>query len=223
MSDLSPSELWAHLTALPRPSRLVDVPRTDPVTGKPVGQAAVVPLSQEEEMRCNAAAEQWARKALGENTPALRESFGYESTYTNELAVQIVWNAYRRPEDLELHAFPSAKLVRVTFTHDEVSALFRHYVTVKAEVGPVVAAMTQAEMRVWIERLAEGGSAFPFDLLSPDMQSRLLLSMASELLAFWTGTSSPGSPRESEPEPVESDEAEDVVIESDEPPRAEEE
>lgn len=223
MSDLTPSELWAHLTALPRPSRLVDVPRTDPVTGKPVGQAAVVPLSQEEEMRCNAAAEQWARKALGEGTPALKESFGYESTYTNELAVQIVWHAYRRPEDLDLHAFPSPKLVRTTFTHDEVSALFKHYVTVKAEVGPVVATMTHAEMRTWIERLAEGGSAFPFDLLSPDMQSRLLLSMASELRDFWTGTSSPGSPRESAPEPAESDEAEDVVVESDEPPRAEEE
>ena len=71
--------------------------------------------------------------------------------------------------------------------------LFEHYLTVSIELGPIAVNMTDAEFEAWIDRLVEGGSAFPFDLLSSDLQKILLLYMASQLRNSRTDKSSVGS------------------------------
>lgn len=226
---LTPEELWAQITALPRPSRNVDLPFLMPGTKEAVGEVAIVPLTQEEELRCNAGAEKWAQKLLGEDTKLQREAFGYESVYTGELAVQVVYYCCRMPGELTRHAFHAPSVIRNHFTADQVSVMFRHYVTVKAELGPIITQMSERDMRDIIARLDKGGSSYPFDLLSPDAQSHLLTFMASQLTSFWTGTSSPGSQPESDSERASSDdevvavpedeEVEEVTI--DDPPTAE--
>ena len=73
----------------------------------------------------------------------------------------------------------------------------RHYMQTQAEVGPIVANMSQVEMDAWVEMLGKGGSTAPLALLSLDQASALLMYMASRLSVSPTDTSSPGTQQES--------------------------
>lgn len=189
--NLTPSELWCSLTAIPRPHKTVDFPRKD-FLGKPIGQLAIWVLTQEEQMACNAEAEAYTRKVLKSPPKADESNIGYSHTFGNAAAIEVLYRACRDPKDTSRPAFPSPKLMREIMTTDEVSVLFEHYLTVQLELGPVVAHMTETEMNAWIARLSEGGSAFPFDLLSSEAQKTLLLFMASRVTALRTDTSSVG-------------------------------
>ncbi len=208
--EKDPTKLWLALSELPRPYRVVDFPRLHPDTGKPVGQVAIWPLSQEEQMICNAEADKFARSLLKEAAKKDEHSFGYEHTYGNDSAIQILFRACRDPENLERAAFPSTQLMRRKLTTDEVSALFSMYLTVQAEVGPIIRSMNEDELEALVYRLEEGGSAFPFALLSLETQTRLVTFMASKLVSFWTATISHGlqqsdssNEREQEPSPAD--------------------
>lgn len=199
--NIEPSALWLALTAVPRPHRVVDLPRAFPATGKPVGQIAIWPLTQEEQMICTAEADRFVKQVLKDSQKKDEANLGYAHLFSNENAVQILFRACRdasnAPDSLKLTAFPSTKGMRQEFTADEISTLFEMYITVQLEVGPIVAYQTEDEMEAWIRRIEEGGSALPFDLLAPLAQKRLLTFMASQLVSFWTATSSAGSPPES--------------------------
>ncbi len=84
--------------------------------------------------------------------------------------------------------------------------LFNHYLTVQLELGPVVSTMSDEEVNAWITRIGEGGSAFPFDLLSSEIQKILVLTMAKRLVHLTKERSSVGSqpeePPTSEDEPL---------------------
>jgi hypothetical protein len=196
--NVEPNALWLALTAVPRPHRVVDLPRVFPGTGKSVGQVAIWPLTQEEQMICTAEADRFVKQVMKEAQKKDEENLGYRHMFSNENAVQILFRACRDasnpPESLKLNAFPSTKGMRHELTADEISTLFEMYITVQLEVGPIVAYQTADEMEAWIRRIEEGGSTLPFDLLAPLAQKRLLTFMASQLVSFWTATSSAGSP-----------------------------
>lgn len=192
--NIEPNELWAALTALPRPHRLVDVPRYLPGTRESVGQVAVWPLTQEEQMACNAEADRFTKELLKDPQKKDEANLGYHHTFSNETAVQVLWRACRDPKNLERSAFPSPKMLRSQLTADEAGVLYHSYLTVQSEVGPIVAYMTPEEMEAWIRRIEEGGSALPFELLSWDQQRSLVVFMASQLVSYWTAMSSAGLP-----------------------------
>lgn len=191
--DLSASELWAALTQIPRPWKVVDFPRVDPFTKESVGKLAIWVLTQEEQIAASAEADQVAKKILKDPQRTGESNVGYENIYNNESTVQVLYRACRDVKDVTRPAFPSASLLRKNLSTDEISVLAVHYLQVQAEVGPIVAAMTPDAEKLWIGRLAEAGDIFPTGLLSLREQERLLLSMASQLVSFWTDTSSPGS------------------------------
>lgn len=192
-TDISASELWSALTKIPRPWKVVDFPRVDPMTKEPVGQLAIWVLTQEEQIAASAEADRVAKQLLKDPQRQGEANIGYENIYNNEATVQVLYRACRDVKDVKRPAFPSASVLRKQFSVDEISALAVLYLQVQGSIGPIVATMSVEEEKAWIGRLAEAGNVFPTSLLSPREQERLLLSMALQLVSFWTATPSPGS------------------------------
>lgn len=188
------SELFCAMTALPRPFRVLPYPRTLPGSDTPIGEVHVWPLFQEEQMAANAEADRFTKALLKDPQMKDQANLGYHHTYTNELAVQVIWRACRNVKDPLRPAFPSPKHLRRAALGDEIGVLFQNYCTVQAELGPIVAYMSKEEQEAMILTLQKGGSAFPFDSLSWEEQRRLLTSMASQLVSCWTAMSSAGLP-----------------------------
>lgn len=191
-TDIPASELWLKLAQKERPSKLVDFPRKGE-DGKPVGQLRIRILTQEEKLASASAAEKLVREHLKD---AKKDDLGYERAFADAFTVEVLFRACRDETDEKRSTFPSPKHLRQALTTEECSMLFEHYLTVSVELGPIVVNMTDAEFESWIDRLVEGGSAFPFDLLSSDLQKILLLYMASQLRNSRTDKSSAGSPPE---------------------------
>jgi hypothetical protein len=188
--EIEPTQLWLKLSSTERPYKMVDFPRYDD-EAKPLGQTAIRILTQEEQMICNAAAEDFCRKHLKD---AKREDLGYEMMFKDAVIVEVLYRACRDADDPNGRStFPSIKHLRETLTTDECSTLFTHYLTIQAELGPIAVSMSDEELESWITRLAEGGSAFPFDTLSWDLQRLVLLHMAFQLRTSPTDNSSPTS------------------------------
>lgn len=185
-------ELWARITSVPRPSRLVDIPRND-VNGNPVGQVLMQVLSQAEQNMCAANAEEFAKKRMKLAYSREEQNIGYEDVYRNEAATQVICMAARSKEDPRVQAFPSADKMRVAFTSDEIAVLLQSYMMVQRELGPIVSRMSPEEMDAWIEKLQEGGAAFPLVLLSSEAKNDLVMHLVSRLSDSSTDTSSPGS------------------------------
>lgn len=186
--DIAASQLWLKLQELPRPSKLVDFPRKGP-NGEPIGQLRIRILTQEEQMAATAEAEGLARKHLKEGK---KDELGYERLFSDAVCVEVLCRACRDADDAERPAFPAPAALRQVLTTEECAKLFEHYLTVQLELGPTVATMSDEELEAWIDRLVEGGSAFPFDLLSSDLQKLLVLHMAFQLRRSQTDKSSVG-------------------------------
>ena len=193
-ADLSPSELWSALTVTPRPWKVVDFPRIDPITKEVVGQVAIWALTQEEQIAASASADSVVKKLMKDPQRSNEANLGYENVYNNEVTVQVLARACRDAKDIKRPAFPSPGQMRKAFSVDEVSVLAVLYLQVQAELGPIVANMTGDEEEAWIGRLAEAGEVFPTASLSPRLLERLLISMARRLVASSMATPSAGSP-----------------------------
>lgn len=210
--DMDPSELWLALTQMPRPHRRVDLPRCIPGTKTPIGEVLIQVLTQEEQMAVNAEADRFTKKLLQDPQKRDEANLGYQHTFSNEVALQILYRVCRDVNDVNRPAFPSPKLMRQFLTADEVGVMFQQYMVVQLELGPIVADMSDEEMEAWIRRIASGGSAFPFVSLSPEQQTRLVLFMASRLCSLWTAMSSAGLPPD-DPTPSETAENTDAGVE----------
>jgi hypothetical protein len=191
---ISPSELWLALTALPRPSRELPIPRKKEGSEEPVGFVRVWPLTQEEQMAANAEADRFTKNLLKDPQKKDEANLGYHHTFTNEVAIQVLFRACRDVNNVERPAFPSPNLMRSTFTTDEIGVLFAGYSTIQGEIGPIRSEMSKEEQEALIFKLVEGGSAFPFDSCTWDQQRTLVLFMASQVVSCWTAMSSAGLP-----------------------------
>lgn len=189
---VDPSELWQALSSIPRPWKLVDVPRKMPGTGQPVGQVAMWPLTQEEQMAANAEADRFTKRLMQDPQRKEEANLGYTHTFSNEVALQVLWRAARDPKDLKRAAFPSPSLMRSAFSTDEIGVLFNSYCTVQVELGPIIAHMTTEEIEAMVLRLYEGGSMYPFDYLAWEQQRTLVAFLVSQVVSFWMVTTSAG-------------------------------
>lgn len=206
MTDISPKDLWAQITAMPRPSQVVDFPRNG-TNGKPLGEVRLRVLTQEEQMLCAAEAERYTKKAIKDLPKGEEAQLGYQSVYQNAAAVEVLFHAARQVDDHEKSFFPSRQHLREYLTADEVGVLMVQYYTVQSKLGPIVSTMTETEVDAWIFRLGEGGSAYPLDFLSWDMLKTLAFSTACLLHKSRTGSISAGTP----PENTETSESSDQL------------
>ena len=194
--EVTPSALWLALTSVPRPTHTVPLPRVD-ADGKPVGDVVMWPLTQEEQMACNAEADRFAKALLKDPQKKDEANLGYQHTFSNEMAVQVLFRACRDPQgapDFKRHAFPTPGHMREAFTTDEIGVLFNLYITVQSEVGPIIAHMSDEEYDAMVLRIQEGGSAFPFASLSWEAQTALVRFLVSRLVSCWTDMYSLGLP-----------------------------
>ncbi len=198
MSDLKPTDLWLAITEMPRPSRVIDFPRNGK-DGKPVGELRIQVLTQEEQILCSAEAERYTKKAIKDLPKGDEAQIGYQNVYNNSAAVEVLYHACRKRDDAAESFFPSRDALRRFLTPDEVGVLMMHYYTAQAELGPIVAYMTEEQVDAMVARLKEGGQRFPLDLLSWDAVKDLAFSLACRMPSSVTDTSSPGSPPEETP------------------------
>jgi hypothetical protein len=196
-SNIDPGALFAKIVAVPRPHKIIDHPRLDPETGKPIIQIALTPLTEGQLMACRAAAESYARMMLKDDdkskTPG--DSLGYRDLYVNAVFVEFLARACRHPAMLQFPVFPGGSdQIRQNLTSDEVAVLFSAAEIWQSESGPIVSTMSEPEMKAWVDVLAEGASRVPLSALSSEARNDLLLFMAVQLRNYSTGRFSPGSP-----------------------------
>jgi hypothetical protein len=208
--NISPEQLWAEITARPRPARIVETPlkRAD---GSPV-YCAVRLLTQAEALAAASEGEREATriaKAEGKSdTPALyAASKGPADLRNSCAAVEILMRAARMPHDQNVPFFPS-KGHLLGLLPDEIDILTGQYLMVQAELGPVIHALSDVEVEAWIEKLTTGGQKFLLPFLSWGVVSTLLTSLASRAENSSTSNFSPGSQPEggSSPQPTETPE-----------------
>lgn len=198
-TNLSPSELFSALCIMPRPFVIVDFPRA--VKGVPIGQLTIRILNQAEQHKVAAEAERYTRKVLAADIPKTGDARrGYDDLYSNEAAVQILFQCCRRAEDPDAPLFPSADAIRSALTADEVGVLVMAYYQAQRSLGPIASQMSETEVDAWLLRLQEGSRGLPFMLLSPEALTDLSASLARRLSSFTTAISSSGLPSD-EPTP----------------------
>ncbi len=193
----SDEELFALLSATERPSRIIDSPRKDPVTGEPLGQFRICTLSTAELMVAQTSAERFVREMLKSNEG---RGTGYEQLYSNALSIELLARSIRKIADPKSVFFPTSKHIRDVFSIDEIAVLVNAYNILQAELGPIVASMTTTEVDAWIERLGRGGSAVPLSVLSSEALTALTMHLASRLHSSPTAITSSGELAESGPD-----------------------
>jgi len=191
--NIDSEDLWAILTSLPKAHRVIESPLKMPDgTNAPI---AIMVLTQEENQQCVIAAEAFTRKMLKEIPKKDDMSQGYKDLFDTRAAAEILYRACYRHNDLNKKFFPTVDAINKKLTIDQISVLYAQYMIVQAEIGPIVAEMSQEELDAWTAKIAEGGSAHFLGFLTSAAQSQLIVSMARQLLTLQTdkcsATSSP--------------------------------
>jgi hypothetical protein len=207
--NISPEQLWAEITARPRPARIVETPlkRAD---GSPV-YCALRLLTQAEALAAAAEGEREATRIAKADTPATpalyAASKGPADLRNSCAAVEILMRAARMPHDQNVPFFPS-KGHLLGLLPDEIDILTGQYLMVQAELGPVIHDLSDVEVEAWVAKLTTGGQKFLLPFLSWGVVSTLLTSLASRAANSSTSNSSPGSQPEggSSPQPTETPE-----------------
>lgn len=200
------ADLWAAITAMPRPHRLVDFPRKGQ-DGVPMGQVAIVVLTQTEQIQAAAATEDFARKVIKDMPKEGDARRGYDDVYSNHMAVELLFRCCKKPDDPKANFFPTTHAIQDHMTPDEVGVLVRAYMEVQAEIGPIMANMSDEEVDAWVKRLREAGSRVPLASLSLAALIDLAFILACRNGSSPMDTPSPGSPPESTPESLQKPEA----------------
>lgn len=201
-SDVSASELWTLLSARERPYELVDFPQFDPLTGKPLCQVAMWPLTQGEIIIAKAEATKVARAAIKEKFDLTERVEGYVQVFEEACASEIIFRCCRSVKDpINVAAFPSAAAVRFKLTGDEMAVLISSYTLVQRKLGPISDTLSEGEFEAWIERLKVGGNSLPLASFSSALRIDLIMYLVDHYVTLPMDKSSVGSPPE---EPTES-------------------
>lgn len=200
--DVPADELWTKLCSTEPPHEIIDFPRQDPATGKPIGQIAIRALKQGEVILAKAEATKYARAAIKEKFDATERVEGYAQVFEDACATELVSRFCWRPTNLKVPVFARAADVRERLTSDEVSVLLNAYALVMHRFGPIVSTMTADDYEAWIKRLTDGGSSTPLSFLSWELRNDLLMYSLSELqkcrTAIFSVTKRPDEPTSSD-------------------------
>lgn len=206
--DTDPSELFILLTSETPPHRIVDLPRKR-LDGEPVGRVAMRPLTQAEMISVAAESARRCATMMGAGTARSNGADSSSDLYNNIAACEILFRACKDVADTTLKrgAFKTPHEIEKAFSNDEIGVLHHNYLTMKYEIGPIIAAMEDDEIDAWVRVLAEGASAVPLDALSWGALTRLILSMASRLAPLLTDKYSLGAPADQTAGSVDSQES----------------
>ena len=187
------ADIWTTITQMPRAHKLVDFPRKG-ADGNPVCSIAIMVLTQEDQNTAMSETERYTRRIIKEVPKDGEARRGYEDIYNNRAACEILFRACRRVDDPRSSFFPVPDAIEKHLTPDEVAVLFRAYLEVQAQFGPILSRLSEEEVEGWVKRLREAGNRVPLAFLSLDALSDLAFSLACRIGRSATDTSSPGSP-----------------------------
>lgn len=195
--DVSPSLLWAMYTKGPVPHEIVDLPVSDQfVLRSALPHMAMVPLTAEEAMYCQAEADGYAKDLLKKNPPKGGEPHkAYDNIYEQECLIRVLWRACRDMDDPTLvrKVFQSPAAMRMRLTLDQLSVMGLNYTRVERLLSPIRSIMTVEEMDVFVDRLVEGGRQAPLDWISSELLRDLVWRLASQRSASRLPSGSPGT------------------------------
>lgn len=171
--DVEPSELFLKLLE-PHPSEVIDFPRKGP-DGKPVGRIRIQVLSQEHHERATKMAyryltdsDQFSQDDL--KNVGLKELLG--DRIAKELLAMACFTEKSAIDDANTgnpiygRIFANADDIG-KLRSQEVSVLFNAYLLIQEKFGPHE---HNCDVDAWVNRLAEGGNAFPLlSLALPDL------------------------------------------------------
>src|SRR5260221_416973 len=121
--DVAPSALFLQLSEMPRPHKVVSLPRNGP-DGNPLGEVAIWVLSQRETEIAQAEAGKYVRERLHAKGEQVQTDHAYHEVYNNELAVQLLQRAVRIADNVMVPFFPAPSNLRDKLTLDEVMVLY---------------------------------------------------------------------------------------------------
>lgn len=178
--SLSPAQLWAEVTKLPRPHRVVDFPRKG-LDGEPVCKIILTSLTPTEQVRSASEAEKYVQSKLGIQKIEERGT-GYSAVYDSAAATEFLYQSARCAQDFNTKFFPSSQAIRDFLTSDEVAVLVQAYAQMTNEIGPMISNMSKEEQEAWLEKLALGAQiTSPFYLLTSEQKNDLLRYSAEQL------------------------------------------
>jgi hypothetical protein len=195
--DQNPAELFKKLVDYPRPSKVVDFPRNDPVSGKPLSKVRLMWLTQEETAEARADALKAVRglidrKELKPGDVSLETLQGIE---TETAAKEILRKAVRFPNPIRGSKESSPTGVQYPFVFhelsdfaeaqmstDEIAVLYNQWEIFQHESGPIYTGpMGDEEVNAWVDRLAEGASEYPLSRISLPQLTALTSSLAQRV------------------------------------------
>ena len=206
------ADLWTAIMQMPRAHKLVDFPRK--VDGKPIGQVAIVVLTQEEQIQAAASTEAFTRKVIKDMPKEGDARRGYDDVYSNHMAVELLFRCCKKSEDPKSNFFPTTHAIQDHMTPDEVGVLVRAYMEVQSEIGPIMASMSDEEVEAWVKRLREAGSRVPLASLSLAALIDLAFILACRSESSPTDMPSVGSPLDDTQENLSSPEPDIAPTES---------
>lgn len=187
--DVPPSELFAKLLEMPRPSDVFDFPRKDAL-GISVGKVRMQTLTSIEHDRAREAAHVTLKKrgfSIEElSAPTIKEVLGdavakeliamaclTERNFSDEGATPSYGRIFRTAADLDV------------LSSDEILILWNCYQLVQYKFGPIERNLDQDEFNAWIKRLGEGGAEFPLLRLALPQLVMLAQSLGARLCTLY--------------------------------------
>jgi hypothetical protein len=193
--DVPASELFLKLCE-PRPSEVIDFPRKDR-NGNYVGKCRIQVLKAEDHDRARIIAQKALKakvagfgiEALDQRdmeSPAVREVLG-DLTAHEILSMAVLEEkpAFEETEEraaVYARVFPNTATIPRTLTADETLALYNAYMLVQHKYGPFERTInSDEELDDWVNRLEEGGAAFPLLALTSPQLAELTSSLAARI------------------------------------------
>lgn len=166
---------------------IVEFPRKNN-EGEPLCDLALVLLSNAEDTAVIFS----AQKEMKKYTDLEPNTESYNEILNHHKAIELLFKVCRNSNDLKAAFFPDKKAISSVLTTDEISILINHYMHLKAKSSVIVADMTEEAMKIYIDRLKEGGSSAGNFLSSFTWVALtdLLMYMAKELHNLQTVKSS---------------------------------
>lgn len=191
-NDVTASELFLKLMEKPRPSVVVDFPRIDHVSGKPIAQVRVTVLSHEQHDHARRAAHA-ALKQKGYSNEDLQSPIFAEITgdaVARELLARATVEVNPIPgsdPDKPSYAriFRDADDLSKALSADELMLLFNYYLHAQYKFGPMDKWLDADEVDAWVYRLSQGAGEHSFLALSSVRQVGLLQSLVERISGIY--------------------------------------
>lgn len=194
LQEVEPSELWLKLCE-PRPSEVIDFPRKDR-NGEPIGKVRIQVLRMEDHNNARLKATKALKQSIKEaglneldknemESDAVREVLG--DLIAHELLCMACFTDNDQGNDengnpIYGRIFGKPGQIRSALTADETLVLFNAYRLVQFKFGPFEATLNDdGDIEAWVQRLKEGGSAFPLLVLPLPQLAELTYKLSAKI------------------------------------------